>query len=158
MAQAKLADGWPASNNKADLDVALNASEPSQHGAAADKYYQLLSLHGDTVSDTLCKPETNSSHETPSVASIQAARRRAITELLFFASSGDLRRCQRITRLWNLKVSAFVQPSSKPFAEVHTSNVPLLHRLQTPHVAITTKGHLCECLLPVPIRQLRFHA
>ena len=59
MAQAKLADGWPASDVKADVDVALNANEaPSQHGAAADKYYQLLSLHGDTVSSTLCKPET----------------------------------------------------------------------------------------------------
>ena len=33
-----------------------------------------------------------------------AARRRAITELLFFASTGDLARCQRIVRLWNLKV------------------------------------------------------
>lgn len=41
-----------------------------------------LSLHGDT-----------------------AARRRAITELLFFASVGDVRRCQRIVRLWNLKIS-----------------------------------------------------
>lgn len=27
-----------------------------------------------------------------------------MTELLFFASVGDLRRCQRIVRLWNLKV------------------------------------------------------
>lgn len=35
----------------------------------------------------------------------QAAKRRAITELLFFASVGDLRRCQRIIRLWQLDVS-----------------------------------------------------
>ncbi len=35
---------------------------------------------------------------------LQAAKRRAITELLFFASVGDLRRCQRIVRLWKLKV------------------------------------------------------
>lgn len=35
----------------------------------------------------------------------QAARRRAITELLFFASVGDMRRCQRIVRIWNLPVS-----------------------------------------------------
>lgn len=34
-----------------------------------------------------------------------AARRRAITELLFFASVGDIRRCQRIVRIWNLQVS-----------------------------------------------------
>ena len=36
----------------------------------------------------------------------QAAKRRAVTELLFFASVGDLRRCQRIVRLWKLKVRA----------------------------------------------------
>lgn len=35
----------------------------------------------------------------------QAARRRAITELLFFASVGDMRRCQRIVRIWNLQVA-----------------------------------------------------
>ncbi|PRW60891.1 Dual specificity kinase splA isoform A [Chlorella sorokiniana] len=34
-----------------------------------------------------------------------AARRRAITELLFFASVGDMRRCQRIVRIWNLQVA-----------------------------------------------------
>lgn len=36
--------------------------------------------------------------------SSQAAQRRAISELLFFASIGDLRRSERICRLWNLKV------------------------------------------------------
>ena len=49
------ADGWPQSDVKADLELAPNSPEaPSQHGAAADKYYQLLSLHGDTVSSSLC--------------------------------------------------------------------------------------------------------
>ena len=69
MAQAKLADGWPASDVKADVDVALNAHEaPSQHGAAADKYYQLMSLHGDTVSTVLCKSQTRPAwHERPKV-------------------------------------------------------------------------------------------
>ena len=38
------------------------------------------------------------------IAILQAARRRAITELLFFASVGDLRRCQRIVRIWKLDV------------------------------------------------------
>ena len=38
---------------------------------------------------------------------VQAAKRRAVTELLFFASVGDLRRCQRIVRLWKLKVAPF---------------------------------------------------
>ena len=56
MAQA---DGWPQSDVKADIDVAPSASDaPSQHGAAADKYYQLLSLHGDTVSSRLCRTES----------------------------------------------------------------------------------------------------
>ena len=31
---------------------------------------------------------------------VQAAKRRAITELLFVASGGDQRRCQRIVRIW----------------------------------------------------------
>lgn len=35
---------------------------------------------------------------------MQAAKRRAVTELLFFASVGDLRRCQRIVRIWKLDV------------------------------------------------------
>lgn len=70
MAQAKLADGWPASDVKVDLDVALNANEaPSQHGAAADKYYQLLSLHGDTVSNSIIlRSETRPAwHKQPRV-------------------------------------------------------------------------------------------
>ena len=36
---------------------------------------------------------------------LQAAQRRAITELLFFASVGDVRRCERLCRVWNLDVS-----------------------------------------------------
>ena len=56
MAEAAVADGWPLSDVKADVDIAPSANEaPSQHGAAADKYYQLLSLHGDTVSSTVCR-------------------------------------------------------------------------------------------------------
>ena len=35
---------------------------------------------------------------------LQAAKRRAVQELLFFASVGDLRRCERIVRLWKLEV------------------------------------------------------
>ncbi|CAK0733933.1 hypothetical protein CVIRNUC_000357 [Coccomyxa viridis] len=72
-----------------DTDLSI---QPSHHGAVekeaenergADKYYKdMQSIHGDT-----------------------AAKRRAITELLFFASVGDLRRCQRIVRLWKLQVS-----------------------------------------------------
>ena len=34
----------------------------------------------------------------------QAARRRAVTELLFFASVGDIKRVERIAKLWKLDV------------------------------------------------------
>ena len=34
-----------------------------------------------------------------------AARRQAITELLFFASVGDLYRCRKITTAWGLQAS-----------------------------------------------------
>ncbi|KFM24164.1 Dual specificity protein kinase splA [Auxenochlorella protothecoides] len=44
--------------------------------------------------------------EIASLHGNSAAQRRAITELLFFACVGDLKRCQRIVRLWNLKVAA----------------------------------------------------
>ena len=57
MAQGELADGWPRSDVKADVDLAPSANEaPTEHGAAADKYYQLLSLHGDTVSVASSNP------------------------------------------------------------------------------------------------------
>ena len=59
-------DGWPAADGKdgkLDLDFQPTGQDglpsadqlPSQHGAAADKYYQLLSLHGDTVSVVTAK-------------------------------------------------------------------------------------------------------
>lgn len=47
---------------------------------------------------------------------LQAARRRAVTELLFFASVGDLKRCQRIVRLWNLQVSSHMCTWRPPLA------------------------------------------
>ena len=50
---------------------------------------------------------------TPPHCHCRAARRRAITELLFFASVGDLRRCKRIVRLWNLKVGAVLGSCSE---------------------------------------------
>ncbi|KAK9810142.1 hypothetical protein WJX72_005510 [[Myrmecia] bisecta] len=50
-------------------------------------------------------PQEQYRKEIQSIHGDTAAQRRAITELLFFASIGDLRRCQRICRLWNLKVS-----------------------------------------------------
>lgn len=109
MAQAKLADGWPASNNKADIDVTLNANEaPSQHGAAADKYYQLLSLHGDTVSNTLCKPELVS----------PGTRHRELHVHTGCTSPSD-HRASLLCKLWGLEtLSAYnsaVEPQSQYF-------------------------------------------
>lgn len=42
--------------------------------------------------------------DSQSIHGESAAKRRAVTELLFFASVGDLARCQRIARLWKLQV------------------------------------------------------
>lgn len=81
------------------------------------------SMHGDMVRDHLvlfrglCTPKSRLQPSsgnprrnvlvrphTPSPDARQAAKRSATTELLFFASVGDLRRCQRIIRLWKLDV------------------------------------------------------
>jgi tRNA A-37 threonylcarbamoyl transferase component Bud32 len=71
------------SGNNSIPDLKLGIAPNLVRDSSTDKLYRdIQSIHGDT-----------------------AARRRAITELLFFASVGDLRRCQRIVRLWNLKVS-----------------------------------------------------
>mmetsp|Transcript_9932 Transcript_9932/g.17884 ORF Transcript_9932/g.17884 Transcript_9932/m.17884 type:complete len:474 (-) Transcript_9932:2297-3718(-) len=47
-----------------------------------------------------------------------AAKRRAVTELLFFASMGDLQRCKRIVQVWNLKVN-------DPFCADYDRRTPL---------------------------------
>lgn len=44
---------------------------------------------------------------------LKAAQRRAIGELLFFASVGDLRRCERLVKLWGLKVDIELQASDQ---------------------------------------------
>jgi hypothetical protein len=81
------------------------------------------SMHGDMVRDHLVlfrglwtpksrlQPSSGNPRRnvlvrphTPSPDARQAAKRSATTELLFFASVGDLRRCQRIIRLWKLDV------------------------------------------------------
>ncbi len=95
--------------------------------------------------------------------SVQAAKRRAITELLFFASVGDLRRCQRIVRLWKLKVSVDFSYDSTQisgalwWSSISTMiweaahmmveffvNVICICRSQMTLAAITTKGLHCE--------------
>ena len=44
------------------------------------------------------------SDEHDSLHGETAAKRQAITELLFFASVGDLYRCRKITTAWGLQV------------------------------------------------------
>ena len=50
------------------------------------------------------KKRSTRPRHTPTHTS-QAARRRAVTELMFFASVGDLKRVERIVKLWKLNVS-----------------------------------------------------
>lgn len=80
----------------------FNGSVPDETAA------EIASLHGNSVRGSA---GTCFAPPSPSLVVIlifpnpaQAAQRRAITELLFFACVGDLKRCQRIVRLWNLKV------------------------------------------------------
>jgi hypothetical protein len=49
----------------------------------------------------------NSANQEPgeSLHGDSAARRQAVTELLFFSSVGDLARCQRICASWRIDVS-----------------------------------------------------
>ena len=37
----------------------------------------------------------------------QAARRRAIGELIFFSGTNDLKRCREIAKAWHINVSRF---------------------------------------------------
>lgn len=80
---AAIQNGGSPNQTASDMLNIAPSRTLSENKASSEKiYHDIQSIHGDT-----------------------AARRRAITELLFFASTGDLARCQRIVRLWNLKVS-----------------------------------------------------
>ena len=91
---------WPDDHDQAKSD------EDTGHGRK--RFDSGQSLHGDTVSSfpalAVCV-RGGRARSSVCVNTPQAARRRAITELLFFASVGDLRRCQRIVRIWNLQVN-----------------------------------------------------
>ena len=92
------------------------------------------------------------------LSELQAAQRRAIGELLFFASVGDLRRCERLVKLWGLKVpkARYCRPTfadiNKYMLEVCSHVVPdcpvftLQNRCQIPIAAIMTGEHHCESL------------
>lgn len=77
---------------------------------------EMASLHGNSVRDGGCERVAGVHGALPCRHNtvltqcdrvkppVQAAKRRAITELLFFACVGDIKRCQRIVKLWNLNV------------------------------------------------------
>lgn len=79
-----------------------------------------------------------------------------MTELLFFASVGDLRRCQRIVRLWNLKVHAlhalsacasaskWLWDSERPPFDVAHRVAACCCRSRTRPAATMTGGRHCE--------------
>jgi len=58
----------------------------------------------DKQKSMMSAPAYNHALDAPTLHGDSAALRRAVTELLFFASVGDLTRCRRIVTLWNLKV------------------------------------------------------
>ncbi|KAK9810812.1 hypothetical protein WJX73_009202 [Symbiochloris irregularis] len=79
------------SGSQSPSPLAVEPATQNGDGQDLSKYEQVRSLHGDT-----------------------AAQRRAITELLFFCSVGDVRRCERLCKLWHLKLSdEFVQDYDK---------------------------------------------
>eukprot|EP00887_Chlorella_sp_A99_P006013 scaffold27.g6013.t1 len=81
---------------------------PSDKWQAVDPLNDAGTDTNDAGTDTPGNTQNSRTGKVGDFGSIHgdtAARRRAITELLFFASVGDLRRCKRIVRLWNLKAS-----------------------------------------------------
>jgi hypothetical protein len=87
--------------------------KPSLHWEAV--MAQSRGLKGNEMSlDTAVLEERQNSaadsctsvHNNHSLHGEQAAKRQALSELLFFASVGDLMRCKAIVKLWNIEVSS----------------------------------------------------
>lgn len=66
---------------------------------------------------------------------MQAARRRAIGELIFFAGTNDLRRCKQIASVWNIKVGLWSAKDLQGGVEL----LALPGMLQCTHTAV----HIC---------------
>lgn len=58
-------------------------------------------------------PATQAAGNKDSLHGETAAKRQAITELLFFASVGDLHRCKKIVHAWSLPVRMHMEPRVK---------------------------------------------
>jgi hypothetical protein len=72
------------------MDPAEDSLESKARRAAASSEELRVPFHDDT--------------HGASLHGENAARRQAITELLFFASVGDLNRCKKICRTWGVQV------------------------------------------------------
>jgi hypothetical protein len=70
----------------------------SIHGEQVMSCWSAQDIHALVLSAS-CYPVTPSN-----CAPLQAARRRAIGELIFFAGTNDLRRCKQIAGVWSIKV------------------------------------------------------
>eukprot|EP00798_Chlamydomonas_sp_ICE-L_P018141 gene18141-24581_t len=82
-----------------DADVKVNPWEKLSHTS------DILSAQPGTPSDKLQKNSTSGDgNQMPSIHDEQAARRGAVSELIFFAGTNDLRRCQKLVTQWNIKV------------------------------------------------------
>jgi hypothetical protein len=71
-----------------------------------------LAVKAEAVTEATSEPFSPIQHDQDALAhgaslhGENAARRQAITELLFFASVGDVNRCQRICRTWRIQACA----------------------------------------------------
>ncbi len=88
---------------------------------------------------------------------LQAARRRAVSELIFFAGTNDLRRCKQIASVWNIKVRQLAGlcaggstpgstgPSSRAGGQPGQRNRNAVHEAAGAHGADTRARKPFEC-------------
>jgi uncharacterized protein YfiM (DUF2279 family) len=79
----------------------MAALPPAMASVAEDS----LLTKAERAPDTRSSAEASDAVHQISLHGEHAARRQAITELLFFCSVGDLNRCRRIARTWRIAVS-----------------------------------------------------
>ena len=110
----------PAASEIKGLDAAALASLESFAGvddvvtdlpegrvkAPKDKAKELHSIHGEQVGP-VATLDDDTWRNILSVFMCQAARRRAIGELIFFSGTNDLKRCREIAKAWHINVSRF---------------------------------------------------
>lgn len=110
-------------------------------------------------------PQTDAHHQA-SLHGTDAARRQSITELLFFASVGDLNRCRRICRTWGIKVGllccleASCKPQHQPMAPpllglvTFSAGVLLVDQAEKPWWLLSTSCCVCVVVCAASRSQL----